>query len=334
MPGRAGVPLDGDRAVHLAGDRAGGAAAGQVRLGRVQPVAAAGEHTGAEGRVQLVPGEGDPVDVQVTDGHAVVRGELGGVQDDPGAVPVGGGRELGDRPDLAGDVGGAGDAEQLGALAGAGQRLVQCGDRVGVRARGAQVVDGDALAAPGQQRGVVLGLEDEDPGAGRQRARQQVERVGGGAGEDHLVVVAQAEELLDGAAALLEQVGGELREVAGAAVHAAVVGGVGGDVVPDPLERRGAGGVVEGRVGDLLAADERDLDVVAEDGERGAGFGGDQRHGNALLWGKDPGSADLPVARACRADDVPRGPVLTQGTPPRTEGCRTASWGLSLSLMT
>ncbi|GAA4996178.1 hypothetical protein GCM10025734_27620 [Kitasatospora paranensis] len=131
---------------------------------------------------------------------------------------------------------------------------------------------------------MVLGLEGEDPGAGGDGAGEQVERVGGGAGEHHLVVLAQVEEVGDGAAALLEQIGGELREVAGAAVHAAVVGGVGGDVVPDPLQGGGAGRVVEGGVADLLAGGERDLDVVAEDGERGVESGG-EGHGGALLHG-------------------------------------------------
>ncbi|EME36287.1 hypothetical protein C884_00578 [Kocuria palustris PEL] len=39
------------------------------------------------------------------------------------------------------------------------------------------------------------------------------------------------------------------------------------------------------------------------------------------------------MTRACR-DACATGPVLTQGTPPRKEGCRPASWGLSLALVT
>ena len=71
-----------------------GAAAREVGLGVAQPVGAAREHPGAEGRVQLVAGEGDPVDVQLADGDGVVRRELRGVQDDAGAVRVGGGGQL------------------------------------------------------------------------------------------------------------------------------------------------------------------------------------------------------------------------------------------------
>ncbi len=214
----------------------------------------------------------------------MVRGQLGGVQHHPGAVPVRGLGQLGDRPQLAGHVGGAGDAEQLRALGRLGQRGVQGGDRLGPRARRAQVGDVQSGVRPGQQRGVVLGLEGEHPGAGRDGGGQQVERVGGGPGEDHLVALAQVEELGDGAAALLEQVGGQLREVPGPTVHAAVVRRVGGDVVPHPLQRRRAGRVVERRVADLLTAGERDLDVGTEDGEGGADFGG-KGHEDALLRG-------------------------------------------------
>ncbi len=120
---------------------------------------------------------------------------------------------------------------------------------------------------------MVLGLEDEDLAVGGEDRGEQVQGVGGGAGEDDLVAGAAVEELGDGGAALLEQVGGQLREVSGAAVDAAVVGGVRGHVVPDALEGGGAGGVVEGGVGDLSAGDERDGDVAAEDGE-GLGAGG------------------------------------------------------------
>ena len=44
-----------------------------------------------------------------------VRGELGGVDEQLRAVVVGERGELRERPDLAGDVGGAGDGEQVDA---------------------------------------------------------------------------------------------------------------------------------------------------------------------------------------------------------------------------
>lgn len=198
-----------------------------------------------------------------------MRGELGGVQHDPGAVRVGGGGEFADRPQLAGDVGGAGDTDQ-GRTVGVtvGECVLQ--GRDGPRGAVGGVEDGHpARPLPGQQRRVVLGLEDEDLAAVGQGGGEQVEGVGGGAGEHQLVVGAAVEEPGDGTAGVLEEVGGELGEVAGAAVDAAVVGGVGGHVVPDALEGGGAGGVVEGGVGDLAAGDEGHGDVPAEDGQRG-----------------------------------------------------------------
>ncbi len=226
--------------------------------------------------------EGDPVDVQVADVHGVVGGELGGVEDDPGAVGVRGRGQFAHRPQFAGDVGGAGDADQGRAVGGAvGEGPLQGRDRLLRAARGVEV--GDVRVLPGQQGGVVLGLEDEDLAVGGQGAGEEVEGVRGRAGEDHLVVGAAAEEFGDRPAGVLEQVGGELGEVAGAAVDAAVVGGVGGDVVPDALEGGGAGRVVEGRVGDLAAGDERDRDIAAQNGQRGTnglvGGSGEDGHG-------------------------------------------------------
>ncbi len=339
MPGRAPVPLDRDRTVRLPGHGAAGAAAGQVGLGGVQPVAAPGEHARAEGGVELVAGEGDPVNPQLPHRHRVVRRELGGVQHDPRAVPVRGRGQLADRPDLAGDVGRAGHADQLGALAALRQRRLQRGHRLLRGARRAQVADVQAASAPGQQRGVVLGLEGVDPGVRGHDARQQVQRVGGGPGEHHLVVLAQAEEVGDGGPALLEQVGGQLREVARAPVHAAVVGSVGGDVVPDPLQRGGAGGVVERGVDHLLAADQRDLDLTPEHGQRlaaggveglGVGGGGVRVRGHDYPSRASSGSlayAEKGGIRACPATGRPRARSSPGSTPPRTEGCRTASQG-------
>lgn len=145
---------------------------------------------------------------------------------------------------------------------------------------------GDLGVLPRQQRGVVFRLEDEHLAVNREGGGEQVEGVGRGAGEDDLVVAPAVEELRDGPAGVLEEVGGQLGEVPGAAVHAAVVRGVRGDVVPHPLEGGGAGGVVERGVGDLTAGHERDGDISPQNGQRGTnglvgGSGGD-RHGELL----------------------------------------------------
>ena len=99
---------------HLA-DRA---AAGQVRLGGVEPVAAADQHAGAERGVELVTGEREVVDADRR------RGRCGGAG--PAArrrrairAPRRCARSASsrDRQHLAGHVGGAGDGEQRGGLA-------------------------------------------------------------------------------------------------------------------------------------------------------------------------------------------------------------------------
>ncbi|GHI24619.1 hypothetical protein Shyd_59900 [Streptomyces hydrogenans] len=74
-----------------------------------------------------------------------------------------------------------------------GEGPLQGLDRLGRGARGVEV--GDLGVAPGQQGGVVLGLEDEDLAVGGHDLGEQVERVGGGAGEDDLVALAAVEEL-------------------------------------------------------------------------------------------------------------------------------------------
>ncbi|EPH45474.1 putative cysteine desulfurase [Streptomyces aurantiacus JA 4570] len=275
VPGGRVVPLDVHSPVGAPRDLPRGAAAREVRLGALQPVGPAREHSGAERGVQLVPGEGDPVDVQLPYVHRVVGRELGGVEDDAGAVGVRGGGQLAHRPQLAGDVRGAGHADQGGPVGVAvGEGALQGVDGLVVGARGVEV--GDAGVAPGQQRGVVLGLEHEDLAVGGQRGGQQVQRVGGRPREHHLVALAAPQELGDGLPRVLEQVGRQLRQVPRAAVHTPVVGRVRGHVVPHPLQGRRAGGVVERDVRDLAAGDEGDGDVAPEDGQRGTdgGVGG------------------------------------------------------------
>ena len=93
-------------------------------------------------------------------------------------------------------------------------------------------------AAPGQQRRVVLGGEDDHRGVARQRPGEQVDRVGGAAGEDDDVVLAGADEAGDLVAGGLVVRAGHPREPAGAAVHAGVGAGRGLDGPRHPLEGR------------------------------------------------------------------------------------------------
>ncbi|GAB3968179.1 hypothetical protein GCM10027615_19430 [Plantactinospora veratri] len=185
-----GGPLDPAHVMGGRPDPEGRTATGQVRRGGVEPVRPSGQYADSERRVQLVSGNGHVVDCQGGDVQFGVRGELGGVQRDPGAVPVGDPGQVGDRPALAGDVAGPGHRDQdRCAAAAAPAQFPQCrvdrshgvGDRAGHR-------QPDRTGGPGQQVRVVLGGEGHHPGAGRQGPGQQVERVGGVAGEDDVVV--------------------------------------------------------------------------------------------------------------------------------------------------
>ena len=103
------------------------------------------------------------------------------------------GHDLLDRQHLAGDVGRPGDGDQgrrargeLGPQGDEGRPLRRTGQDAAV-----------APALPGQQVGVVLDVEYDDvpcPARARDAAGEQVQRVGGVAGEDHDVVAAGADE--------------------------------------------------------------------------------------------------------------------------------------------
>ena len=107
---------------------------------------------------------------------------------------------------------------------------------------------------------MVLHLGDEDLAAiesGFLRGNA-VERVGRSLDKDHdLFALVNAEETSDSLARLLVSLGREPRLVSRAAVHAGVEVGELGHHVADPLQRRGAGGVVEVDPGDGSVAVDR-----------------------------------------------------------------------------
>ena len=143
--------------------------------------------------------------------------------------------------------------------------------------------------APGQQRRVVLGGEDDHRGVAGQRPGQQVDRVGGAAGEDDDVVLAGADEAGDLVAGRLVVRAGHPREPAGAAVHARVGARRRLDGPRDPLEGRGGCRVVEVRVVDQVAR-QRGHQVGAHDGRQvdgrsPAGGGGPGRPAGATASG-------------------------------------------------
>ena len=239
------------------GDLRGGAAAGEVGLRGIQPVAATGEHAGAVGGVHLVPRERDPVDVERAEVDRPVRRELGGVEQHARAVPAGDGGQPLDRPELAGDVGCRGEHDERLARAAGGaggqglQRALE--QHLGVAGAAGHGQAHGVAAAPGQQRRVVLGGEDDHRGVAGQRPGEQVDRVGGAAGEDDDVVLAGAHEAGHLVAGGLVVAAGDPREPAGAAVHAGVGARRGLDGPRHPLEGRGGCRVVEVGVVDEVA---------------------------------------------------------------------------------
>ena len=252
VAGRSGGPADA-----VLGDLRGGAAAGEVGLRGIQPVAAAGEHAGAVGGVHLVAGEGDPVDVEGVEVERPGARRTGRRRAAPGRRAAGDGGEPLDRPELAGDVGGGGEHDERLARAagGAGGQGAQGGleQGLGVAGAGGHGQAHGVAAAPGQQGRVVLGGEDDHRGVAGQGPGEQVDRVGGASGEDDDVVLAGADEAGDLVAGGLVVGAGDPREPAGAAVHAGVGARRRLDGPRHPLEGRGGCRVVEVRVVDQVA---------------------------------------------------------------------------------
>ena len=219
---------------------------------------------------------------------------------------LGEGDDLLDRPQLAGDVRGAGDDDQPRAGGGGRERVAQQRQRVGDAAGDGQAHR--AARVPGQQRGVVLGLEDEHGGVAGQAAAEEVERVGGVAGEDDQVLRAGADERADLGAGLLVPARGDLGGVAVAAVDRGV--GAQGDVDRrlDRLQRRGAGGVVEVGVVHDRAVQRRHAQVL--------------RHRAGRSWRTGRGPA--PVRRA-------GGHAPARGACGR--GCRDGGGGVAVRLV-
>jgi hypothetical protein len=91
----------------------------------------------------------------------------------------------------------------------------------------------------------MLDRAREDARAGRQRRRQDVDRLRRVANEDDRVTGTTADEARDGDARILERRGRDLRLQAAAAVHAAVPGNERLDGFPHGGHHRSAGRVVE-----------------------------------------------------------------------------------------
>lgn len=201
-------------------------------------------------------GEGDQVDAERGDVERHVRRGLGGVEhgerpDRPRRLD-----QAGDGGDGAQHVGLVGEGHDLGALGEQGVEVAEVerevvGDRDPAQ-RGAGAA-GELL--PGHQVRVVLHLGDEDlvtlahPQALRgggvavpERARREVQRLGGVAGEDHLVRRGGAEELRHPLPCPFVGVGRRTGHAVRAALDRGVVVGQVGDLRVDHLLRPLRGG--------------------------------------------------------------------------------------------
>ena len=96
-----------------AADPAHGATAIEVRRRPIEPVAPADEGAGSERGVQLVPGERDVVGAEPLEVEAAMRRELGGVDDDAGAVLVRRGDDRRQRHQLPRHVARARDGDEI-----------------------------------------------------------------------------------------------------------------------------------------------------------------------------------------------------------------------------
>ena len=87
--GAAGLGAKAKGAFDRDADRPDRSPARDVRLGGVEPVAAPDEDAGAEGGVDLVTAEGDPVRADRLDVDPAVRDDLRGIEREAGVVLVG-----------------------------------------------------------------------------------------------------------------------------------------------------------------------------------------------------------------------------------------------------
>ena len=264
--------LEGHRGDHLAAALVGGQ--------RVEALALAVEHADAGRPVNLVAGEGVEVGVQVLDIDRHVRRRLGAVDQHRNPARVRACDDLLDGHDGAERVGDVGHGDQARARADERLEIVEQ-EVAGVVDRGDAQHDADAVAQqlPGHDVGVVLEGRDDHLVAGlhegaAEAVGDQIERLGGVAGEHDLVGAAGVDEARDLFASALEGVGGELAHPVHPPVHVGIVGFVS---VPHGVEHlarllgTGRGIQIDQRVAEDLLRQDREVGPDALDivGQRG-----------------------------------------------------------------
>ena len=310
------------------------ATAGQVGGRGVQPVPAADERAGAERGVGLVAGEDDVVGAGRGEREGPVRDELRAVDQHAGTAGPGERDDLGQRQRLPGDVGRPGDRDQR--VRRPGQLVAQRPQGADDGGRGGQHGDRPA-ALPRQQVGVVLAVEHQHRAALGDRAREQVERVGGVPGEHADVVGTRADEPRDGVARATRR--GPWTPATGTPRpgarwrRAAAPPPPGRRPTPAPgcwprSRGRRTGSGRRGPAGPPCPLPRR-----GAAGRRRAAVGGPGRGRGGRTWGcswrvGDPGHGSALAAAG------PQPPGRHPGHPIAEEGCRPASRGFALALVT
>ena len=308
-----------------------GAAARQVRGGGVEPVAAPDQRPRAERGVELVPGQRDVVDASRGEVDAAVRGELRGVDAPPGRPPRGRSRRSarsGSTSPVTLDAPVTATQRRRGRRAGRASSAARVSATV--RGRGQRPVR--RARPPRQQVGVVLDVEAQRRLAGH-GGGQQVQRVGGVAGEHHDVVGPGPDELADRARAPLQQRGADLRGVARAAVHARVVAAGRSATCAATASRAGALAARSRLAYSAVAAgDQRDPRSPRRPGGESGRAVETGRSRVSVIAGSFSDTGTRKGPRLPRT--LPRRPGRHPEHPTAEEGCRPASRGLALALMT
>ena len=260
------------------GDVDDDAAAGLVGGHRIQKLATSVEDADAGGAGHLVSAEGHEVAADGLDVDRLVSDGLRGVDEREGADGAGFGAEGGGVVEDAEGVGEVGEGEELHLR---GEELIESVEveaEFGVGAEDGDVFEGGAGAEgellPRDEVGVVLHLGGEDDVAGLEvgvapGSGDEVDGLGGAAGEDDLGGVGGVDEFGGAGAGGFIAVGGAHGERVESAVDVGVVAFVvAGDGVDHRARFLRGGSVVE--IDEGLAAD-----VLVEDGEIDAEVGGE-----------------------------------------------------------
>jgi len=218
----------------------------------LKPAFAAVEDADTRRAIDLVGAESVEVAAEGLHIDGDMGGTLGAVDGNGDAVGMGKTDDVLDGVDGAEDVADVGDADEAGA---GGEEVLE-----GLHVETAVVGDGDdaehraaALAEelPRDDVAVVLHLADNDFVAlvaegFAERGGEEVDALGGAAGEEDFGGGGGAEEAADGLAGGFVAVGGLLRETVDAAVDVGVDGGVSvGDGIDDAARLLRGGGIVE-----------------------------------------------------------------------------------------